>query len=427
MNASLNLLRLGAIVAAVSFITACGQAPSGQRSPVEAGFVTVAAEPVAVTSELPGRLEAYKIAEIRARVAGVIQKRIFVEGSDVKEGKVLFLIDPRSYQASRDNAAAALARAQANQAQADIKLKRYGPLVEIDAVSKQDYDDATAAQKQAAADVAAARANLTNAKLNLEYAHVAAPISGRIGRSLVTEGALVGQTDATLLATIQQIDPIYLNLTQASAEIMRIRRAIQSGQLASASQNSMKVTLVLEDGTVYSHPGKLLFSDITVDPTTGEIAVRAIFPNKERMLLPGMFVRARIEQAVNENAILVPQQAVQRTTEGANVMIIGEDNKVQVRVVKTGASVGTKWVVNEGLQPGDRVIVEGLQKVRPGAPVTPVPWQESKPGSDKNSQAAVQKNESDKAPAANQAAGNNTKTDSPAPTASQQASTPQKQ
>ena len=301
-------------------------------------------------------------------------KRTFEEGAFVKQGQVLFKIDPRSYQASVQNAKAALSRAEANKVQADLKLKRYKPLVEINAISKQEYDDAIAAAKQASADVEAAKATLVNNKLNLEYATVTAPISGRIGRAMVTEGALVGQNEATLLATIQQINPIYLNLTQSSAELLKLRQMMQSGALKDAEKSGLKVTMVMEDGSIYPHTGKLLFSDISVDPTTGELALRALFPNPDNMLLPGMFVRARLEQAVNENAITVPQQAVQHTNDGSQVIVINQENKAEIRQVKTTSAIGNRWLVTEGLQPGDRVIVEGLQKVRPGSPVNPVEW-----------------------------------------------------
>mgnify|MGYP002571006106 FL=1 len=336
--------------------------------------MTIAPEKRAVENELPGRLESYRTAEVRARVPGIVLKRTFEEGAFVKQGQVLFKIDPRSYQASVQNAKAALSRAEANKVQADLKLKRYKPLVEINAISKQEYDDAIAAAKQASADVEAAKATLVNNKLNLEYATVTAPISGRIGRAMVTEGALVGQNEATLLATIQQINPIYLNLTQSSAELLKLRQMMQSGALKDAEKSGLKVTMVMEDGSIYPHTGKLLFSDISVDPTTGELALRALFPNPDNMLLPGMFVRARLEQAVNENAITVPQQAVQHTNDGSQVIVINQENKAEIRQVKTTSAIGNRWLVTEGLQPGDRVIVEGLQKVRPGSPVNPVEW-----------------------------------------------------
>ena len=368
------LKSVGAALIAVSLLSACGDKAAPPAQLPEAAYVTIAPEKRAVENELPGRLESYRTAEVRARVPGIVLKRTFEEGAFVKQGQVLFKIDPRSYQASVQNAKAALSRAEANKVQADLKLKRYKPLVEINAISKQEYDDAIAAAKQASADVEAAKATLVNNKLNLEYATVTAPISGRIGRAMVTEGALVGQNEATLLATIQQINPIYLNLTQSSAELLKLRQMMQSGALKDAEKSGLKVTMVMEDGSIYPHTGKLLFSDISVDPTTGELALRALFPNPDNMLLPGMFVRARLEQAVNENAITVPQQAVQHTNDGSQVIVINQENKAEIRQVKTTSAIGNRWLVTEGLQPGDRVIVEGLQKIRPGSPGNPVEW-----------------------------------------------------
>ena len=382
MKSFSTLASVGVAAALFSLLAGCGQKPQGAAPPPpEVAIVTVAPGRMAVTNELPGRLEANRTAQVRARVAGIVQKRAFTEGSEVKQGQVLFRIDPRSYQASYESAEAALARAEANLVQANLKLQRYKTLVEINAISKQEFDDATALQKQAAAEVASAKAARTNAGLNLGYATVTAPISGRIGRALVTEGALVGQGDATPLALIQQLDPIYVNLTQSSTEVMQLRQAMQSGQLKGASKNELKVTLVTEDGSIYPHSGKLLFSDISVDETTGAVTLRALFPNPKRLLLPGMFVRARLQQAVNEQAIAVPLQAVQRTNEGASVMVVGEGDKVEVRKVTTTSSSGDRWIIGEGLKAGDRVIVEGLQKVRPGLPVRMVPWQPGgKPG-----------------------------------------------
>ncbi len=359
----------------ISLLFGCKEKEQKEQKAPEVAYVEVKPEKIAVINELSGRLESYRNSDVRARVAGVLEKRLFEEGSDVKKGDKLFIIDPRSYEASVQNAKAALARAEANLMQANLKYKRYIPLVKISAVSKQEFDDAFAAQKQAAADVAAAKAELTNAKLNLEYSTVLAPISGRIGRSIVTEGALVGQSEVTLLAVIQQIDPIYLNLTQSSTELLRLQQAMKQGLLKNASEEGLKVTLIMEDGTPYPHSGKLLFSDISVDPSTGEISIRALFPNPERILLPGMYVRGRMEQAINENAITIPKQAVQRSTEGSTVYIINKDNIAEIRGVKTGASHGEKWVILEGLKTGDRVAVEGIQKIRPGNPVNPVLWE----------------------------------------------------
>lgn len=395
---------VGVALIVVSLLSACGDKAAPPAQLPEAAYVTVVPEKRAVENELPGRLESYRTAEVRARVPGIILKRAFEEGAFVKQGQVLFRIDPRSYQASVQNARAALSRAEANKVQADLKLKRYKPLVEINAISKQEYDDAIAAAKQASADVEAAKATLINNKLNLEYATVTAPISGRIGRAMVTEGALVGQNETTLLATIQQINPIYLNLTQSSAELLRLRQMMQSGTLKNAEKSGLKVTMVMEDGSIYPHTGKLLFSDITVDPTTGELALRALFPNPDNMVLPGMFVRARLEQAVNDNAITVPQQAVTRSNDGSTVMVINQENKVEARTVKTGAAVGNRWLVTDGLKPGDRVIVEGLQKVKPGAPVKAVEWQDPMAPAQAPAEVAAPAAPAETKPAAEQAA-----------------------
>jgi len=349
----------------------------------EVSVVTIAPERLALITELPGRLEATRVAQVRARVAGIVLQKSFREGSDVKAGDVLFRIDPASFQATYNSAQAALAKAQANLAQASLKVQRYKPLIEANAISRQEYDDALTAQQQVGADVASARAALDTAHLNLGYATVTAPISGRIGRALVTEGALVGQGEATPLALVQQIDPIFVNLTQSSADVLRLKQALASGRLKSAGRGQAKVTLVTEDGRPYPHSGKLLFSDLTVDESSGTILMRAEFPNPQRALLPGMYVRARLEQAVNEQAITVPQQAVMRGTDGASVLLVGEDGKVSARPVTTDAVQEGKWIISQGLKAGDRVIVEGLQKTRPGATVKPMPWHAASPADQK--------------------------------------------
>ena len=345
----------------------------------EVGIVTIAPERVAITSELPGRLEASRTAQVRARVPGIVLKRVFREGSDVKAGDVLFRIDGAPFEAAYTNSRAVLAKAEANLAQANLKALRYKPLMETSAISKQEYDDALTAQKQAAADVAATKAASETARLNLGYATITAPISGRIGRAQVTEGALVGQGEATLLAIIQQLDPVYVNLSQSSTDLLRLQQAMTSGQLQSAGKGSAKVTLVTEDGHAYPQAGKLLFSDLSVDESTGAVMLRAEFPNADRLLLPGMYARARLEQAVNEQAITVPQQAVLRTPDGASVLVVGADGKVAAQPIKTGAAQADKWIVSQGLKAGDRVIVEGLQKAKPGAIVKPMPWKGTAP------------------------------------------------
>jgi membrane fusion protein (multidrug efflux system) len=301
--------------------------------------------------------------------------KVFREGSDVKAGEVLFRIDPAQFQATLNSAQAALEKAEANLAQANLKVQRYRPLAETSAISKQEYDDVFTAQQQTSADLAASKAAVDTARLNLGYATVTSPISGRIGRALVTEGALVGQGEATLMAMVQQIDPIFVNITQSSTELMRLKQALANGQLKSAGQGQAKVTLVTEDGHVYAHAGKLLFSDLTVDEGSGAILMRAEFPNPEHELLPGMYVRARLEQAVNDNAIAVPQQAVVRGTDGASVLLVGPDGKVSAQPVTADAVQDGKWIISKGLKAGDRVIVEGLQKTKPGATVNPMPWQ----------------------------------------------------
>ncbi|MFT5534686.1 MAG: membrane fusion protein (multidrug efflux system) [Burkholderiaceae bacterium] len=374
-----STLRFSASLLLLAVLTACGEKPAagpsaGSAKPTEVAIVTVTPGTIALTTELPGRIEASRIAQVRARAAGIVQKRVFREGSEVKAGDVLFRIDPAPFKAAYDSAQALVAKADANLAQAALKVQRYAPLVKTNAISKQEYDDAVTLQKQAAADLAAGKAARQVASLNLGYATVTAPISGRIGRALVTEGALVGLGEATPLAMVQQVDPVYVNMTQSSIEVLRLQRAMASGQLQNAGKGLAKVTLVTEDGKEYAQPGKLLFSDLSVDESSGAVTLRAEFPNPDRLLLPGMYVRAKLEQAVSEDAITVPQQAVQRTGQGATVMLVGADDKVVVRPVKTSRSQGNTWVVSEGLKAGDKVIVEGFQKIKPGATVKTVQW-----------------------------------------------------
>jgi membrane fusion protein (multidrug efflux system) len=390
---------IAAAVSMLSVLAGCGdkisnaQAQGAGMPPPEVAVVSVAPERIAMTTELPGRLEAARIAQVRARVPGIVTKRVFREGSDVKAGDILFRIDAAPFQAAYNSAQAALARAEANHAQANLKAQRYKPLVETNAISKQEYDDALTAQLQTAADVAAAKAARESARLNLGYATVTSPISGRVGRAMVTEGALVGQGEATPLALVQQLDPVYVNVTQSSTEVMQLQRALANGQLKSAGKGQAKVTLLMEDGTAYPHPGKLLFSDLTVDQSSGAITLRAEVPNPERTLLPGMYVRARVEQGIKDQAITVPQQAVQRDPSGASVLLVGADGKVAVQPVKADAAQGSTWIVSEGLKAGDRVIVEGLQKARPGTVVKPVPWKQA---------AASDATQAGKAPSADQ-------------------------
>ncbi len=367
-------------LAVATLLSACGdkEAPKSAPPPATVSVVTVAPGTVTLNSELPGRTEASRIAQVRARTAGIVLQRVYQEGGDVKAGEVLFRIDPAQFQASYDSAQAAVAKAEANLAQADLKVKRYKPLLAAQAVSQQEYDDAVTAQKQAAADLATSKAARTNAGLTLGYATVTAPISGRVSRALVTEGALVGQGEATPMATVQQLDPIYVTITQSSTEVLKLQRALAEGKLQRAgnggSKSEARVTLVTEDGQPYPHAGKLLFSDVSVDESTGSVAMRAEFPNPNRVLLPGMYVRARLEQGVSDAAITVPQQAIVRTNEGSTVLIVGADNKVVSQPVTANANDGNNWVVSAGLKGGERIVVEGFQKAKPGATVNPQPW-----------------------------------------------------
>ncbi|QNP50333.1 efflux RND transporter periplasmic adaptor subunit [Diaphorobacter aerolatus] len=363
-------------------LTACGdkkadqqQAAQGQQKPPEVGVVTVAVQNVPIVSDLPGRLEPSRIAEVRARAAGIVQKRLFKEGSDVKAGQALFQIDSTPYRANLQSAQATLAQAEANLAQAASTSRRYKPLVEANAISKQEYDVAVASEKAAAAQVAAGKAAVTNANVSLGYASVTAPISGRIGRALVTEGALVGQGDATKLAVIQQINPMYVNITQSSSEILRMREALAQGKVSSDGQAGARVSVYTDDGRKMPQEGRLLFTDLTVDETTGQVQVRAEIPNADGMLLPGMYVRVRLEQAQIDNAVVLPQQSVTRNEKGNFVMVVADDGSVSPRPVQIGQSQGTNWVVTSGLKPGEKVMVDGLVKVGMGAKkVTPVPW-----------------------------------------------------
>jgi membrane fusion protein (multidrug efflux system) len=383
--ASLRLIRLlclSSAAASALLLAGCGPSsaqPAGGMPPPEVAVVTVKPGDVGIVTELPGRLEASRIAQVRARVPGIVLKRIFREGTDVRAGQPLFQIDSATLQAQVMNAQATLARAQANQQQASALAQRYKPLVEANAISKQDYSNAIAAEKAAEADVAAAKATVETARINLGYATVTSPISGRIGRALVTEGALVGQGEATPLATVQQINPMYANFTQSSNEVLKLRQALAQGRLKRAQGlESAQVRIVLDDGSVYPQPGRLLFSDLTVDPTSGQVMLRAEVPNANGLLLPGMYVRVRLEQAQVGNAVLLPQQAVTRSAQGDTVMVVDKDGKVAPRQVKVGNEQEGDWVILGGLNPGEQVVVEGFQKIRPGAAVKAVPWQ--KPG-----------------------------------------------
>jgi membrane fusion protein, multidrug efflux system len=369
-----------AVLAALLVLAACGdKAPqAGPPPPPEVGVVTVAPKTLDVPTELPGRVEAARVAQVRARVTGIVQKRLFAEGSDVKAGAVLFQIDPAPYKAAADSAKAALAKAQASELQASGLLDRYKPLREANAISQQDFVAATSAAAQASADVAAARAALQTAQLNLDYATVTAPISGRIGQALVTEGALVTAAEATQLAVIQQVDQVYVNFTQPVSDITRLRKAFASGK-SKALGLAIPVRIALDDGSELPQAGKLLFSDLTVDPTSGQVNVRAKVPNPDGALMPGMYVRGRIAQQQVDSAVLLPQQAVQRTTANDTVLVVGADGKPSVRVVKLGGNEGANWIVLDGLKPGEQVVVDGFQRIRPGGSVKPVAWGASAP------------------------------------------------
>ena len=369
---------------ALALIPSCGKKPQQMGpppgGPVPVTFVAIQPQTVELSTELPGRVAASLTAEVRPQVGGILQNRLFVEGSDVKAGEVLYQIEPASYQATLDGAKAALAKAQANLEPLRLKAERYKELLKSEAVSGQDYDDASAAQKLAEAEIEAAKAALQTADINLNFTKVTAPISGRIGRSAVTNGALVTAGQAMPLATIQQLDPVYVDVTQSSTEMLRLRKSLESGQLTTAGGQA-KVQLILDDGSHYAETGTLKFTEAFVDPSTGSVTLRNLFPNPKLVLLPGMFVRTVLQEGVKEQGLLVPQRGVTRNSSGqAMVMLVGADEKVEPRVIQTERTVGDQWLVNGGLKAGDRVILEGLQKARPGTPVTAKPFGAPPPG-----------------------------------------------
>lgn len=361
-------------------MTGCGKqsAASVQKSPgvpPEVGVIVVQPQRVALTTDLAGRTSAYLNAEVRPQVGGIIRKRLFTEGSDVKAGEVLYEIDDTSYRAAYNSAKASLDRAEANVVPARLKAERYKELVKINAVSQQEYDDVSAMFKQAEADIEVSKAALETARINLAYTKVTAPISGRIGRSTVTDGALVTASQPAALATIQQLSSMYVDVTQSSSELLRLKQNLASGLMKNSRTAQARVKLLLEDGSAYPLPGTLKFSEVTVDQSTGSITMRAVFPNPKQTLLPGMFVRAVVEEGVSEHAILVPQRGVSRNPAGnAVVMVVGAEEKMEPRVIKVDRTVGDSWFVSDGLKAGDRVILEGLQKARPGMPVKAVPF-----------------------------------------------------
>ncbi|MGY6270410.1 efflux RND transporter periplasmic adaptor subunit [Achromobacter denitrificans] len=355
-------------------LAGCGEKPHMNPGMPQVSVVTVQPQRAPIISELPGRVDAVRDAQIRSRVTGIVQKITFEQGGDVKENQLLFKIDPAPYKAAYDQATAQLKQAQANLFSAKLLADRYAPLVKANAVSKQEYDNAVASYRQADAAVAAAKAAQDNAAINLGYTDVTSPITGRIGKPLVTEGALVEGTSATQMAIVQQLDPIYVDFTQSTAELASLRRAFASGQLQQVGKDTARATIVLEDGSEYGHPGKLLFTGITVDPTTGQVNLRAEVPNPDGVLLPGMYVRVRLEQGVDDKALMVPQQALQRTADGMQSLMLVKDNKIEQLPVTTGGAIKNQWVVTSGLKAGDVVVVEGFQKIRPGAPVQVSQW-----------------------------------------------------
>jgi len=370
-----HLMPIVIVLAGCKGDEAAKPAQAGPPRPVEVGVITVQPQSVTLTRELPGRTSSFRVAEVRARVNGIVLKRLFTEGTDVKEGQPLFKIDPEPYKATLDSAQAQVVRAEATLQSTKLLAERYAELIKTNAVSRQEFDDANARLKSAQADLAAAKAAVKAARINVDYTTVTAPITGRIGRAEVTEGAYVQAASATLLARIQQLDKLYVDLTWSSAEALRMRHAIASGQLQ-ATDGEVPVTILLEDGREYGTPGTLQFADVSVDQTTGSIMLRAIVPNPNNELLPGMFVRARIDEGTKPNAILVPQRAISRDQNGSPyALVVGKDGRVERRPLVTDRAIGDSWLVNDGLAAGDQIIIEGIQKVRPGAPVKAVPAQ----------------------------------------------------
>ncbi len=350
--------------------SACGSADQGadQNAPGQVTVTTLKTEKVALTRQLPGRTTAFLVAEVRPQVNGIVAKRLFAEGGLVDAGQPLYQLDDAAYRAQANSARAQLARAEATANAARLSARRVAELAKVEAVSVQDNENAIAALKQADADVGAARASLDAANVTLGYARIISPISGRVGKSTVTQGALVNAGQPTALATVQQLNPIYVDLTQSSSELLQLRRELESGRLQ--DNKALPVTILLDDGTPFTHKGTLEFSEVSVDPTTGSYALRVRVDNPDQVLMPGMYVRAEIGGGVRENGILVPMQGINRDPKGdTSALVIGKDNKVEARPVTVSRAVGNKWLVEDGLKPGDKVIVEGLQKIQPGMPV----------------------------------------------------------
>ncbi len=375
------LFVLTALVGSVA-LTGCDQAADSQQASapqaVPVGVITLKSQALTLKKELPGRISAFQIAEIRPQVSGIVQSRLFKEGAQVKQGQALYQIDPATFEADLAASEAAVARAEASIASTKSKASRYSELLKIKAVSQQDFDEADAAQKQAQAELLTAKAQLKSAQINLDYSHVSSPISGQISKSSVTVGALVSANQTTALATVTQLDPIYVDLTQSSNELTQLKKAISSGSLSVDSQSQTDVELQMEDGSTYPLKGTLQFSEVTVDPSTGSVTLRAKFPNPDKLLLPGMYARASVVEGVKQNAILVPQRGVSRNTKGEpTAMVVSKENTVESRVLKVDRTIGSNWLVTDGLSDGDKVIIEGLQKIRPGAPVNPSEIQSS--------------------------------------------------
>lgn len=350
--------------------------PAGPTGPLEVSVVTIAPQAVTLTQDLPGRVAAFRVAEVRARVNGIVLRRLFEEGSDVTEGQVLYEIDPAPYQAEFDAARGTLARAEANAETARLRQERYKQLLQAKAVSKQDYDDVLATERTYNADVLSGRAAVDAARINLEYTKVTSPIAGRIGISQVTEGAYVQASAATLLATVQQLDRVYIDVTQPSSELLRLKRDLASGRLEADETGNARVKLIHENGEIHPEEGTLAVSDVTVNAMTSSVTVRAIFPNPRNELLPGLFVRARLVEGNTPGAILVPQHAVTRNTKGEpTALVVGGNGAAELRILKTPRTVGNQWLVTEGLKAGDQVILDNLQRVRPGVPVKASPTQ----------------------------------------------------
>ncbi|TAN30698.1 MAG: efflux RND transporter periplasmic adaptor subunit [Castellaniella sp.] len=364
------------VLVSVLALVACGQKPQqnpgGMKVPVS--VVQVQPQPTVINTELPGRVQAIEDAEVRARVNGIVESIDFEQGSEVKKGQLLFTIDPAPYRAARDQAAAQLKNAQAAEYTAQLQAKRFAALVKQHAVAQQDYDNAVAQARQTAASAAAAKAALEATTINLDYTRVVSPIDGRIGKSFVTVGALVSATSATSLATVQRLNEVYVDITQPVAQLSTLRRQLAEGILKPDAQGNTQAEVLLGDGDVYRHKGKLLFSGVSVDPGTGQVNLRALFPNPEQILLPGLYVRVLLAQGVDQKALVVPEQAIQRAADGRSTIVKVTDGKANFTPVELGPRAGQGYIVSQGLQAGDQIVVEGFQKIRPGAPVQPMPW-----------------------------------------------------